>query len=317
MSPIDDPNIRALATVLGEPSWTESSDEVRFSSPFREKFKDPHREDKKKHLYVNPRKGKFQCFKSGVGGSIGYLLRLLGLDSAEAPITQEDFQSLRERVLKLGSASSLSELPVADLPEWAVPVEAGSEVHRYLHSRGVSEGDIQYYRLHEGTGDHVGWVVVPSYVGGRCEYWVSRSTRRKIYMNPEVDRRRHVVFLEQALENSSPLGSVIVCEGVFSALAAGRDAVATLGKLVTEAQLRRMWDAGVRQVTLALDDDAWRESLDTAERCLRIGYDVSIVPLPTGQDPSDMGREAFRSLLGDASLRVTKTSLISLRLNTM
>jgi hypothetical protein len=317
MRPIDDPNIRNLATVLGDPSGTETSDEVRFSSPFREKFKDSRQEDKKKHLYVNPRKGKFVCFKSGMSGSMGYLLRLLGLDESEAPVSQEDFQTLRDRALKLGFSPPVSALPTSDLPEWAIPVDAGSEVHRYLHSRGVTDDDIRYYRIHEGVGDHRGWVVVPSYVRGRCEYWVSRSTRRKVYLNPEVDRRRHVVFLERALENSNPLGSVIVCEGVFSALAAGRDAVATLGKLVTDPQLRRMWDHGVRSVTIALDDDAWKESLDTAERCLRIGYDaVFIVPLPTGQDPSDMGREAFRALMDSTKVQVTSLSLMALRLNT-
>jgi hypothetical protein len=285
---LSDPQVAVLTEVLGDPSPT-SSGELAFPSPFSHRFKDPDRADVKKHLYVNVSKGVFCDFKSGLAGTLSYLSFLLGADLEAAPRPRLDpLDELKSKILQLGSAAEFVR-PTADLPDWYQPVEAGSEVQRYLVERGLTNEDIKYYGIGEGTADHTSWVVLPSFNRiGRCEYWVSRNVRQKAYRNPQVDRRHHVCFLEKALEYSP--GEVIVCEGIFSAIAAGRDAVAALGKLVTDCQLQTMYAAGVRRVTLALDGDAWKETLDTAERCLKIGLETRVVPLPTDKDPDDLGR---------------------------
>ena len=290
-----DPNIQTLAAFLGDPTPT-STGELRFKSPFQDKFKNPFKEDRKKHLYVNPKKGKFFCFKSNMAGSLSYLFALLGAELQEASVHVEaSLDVLRQRIASLGSPQEKFVIPKAELPEWYQPVHWGSEVHRYLRGRGVSDEDILWYNVGEGSGEMDGWVILPNFNrAGDCEYWVARNTRHKTYHNPSVDRRFHVLFLEKALEVSP--GEVTVCEGVFSAMAAGRNAVAALGKFVTDDQIRRMWDAGVRRVNLALDGDAWPETIDTAERCIKIGLDVYIVPLPEALDPGDLGRETFEAL---------------------
>lgn len=307
-----DPNILALSSVLGEPTFSPSSDEVRFSSPFRDKFKDPSKPDRKKHLYVNPIKGKFTCYKSSVAGSLSYLFQLLGLSMSEAPPVNEDLATLRKRLSALDDGTKFV-IPTASLPDWYTPVIAGSEVHRYLHSRQVSDEDIVYYHIGEGSGEWDGWLCVPNLNrSGVCEYWVARSVRHKNYQNPESGRRHHVLFLDAAVAVSPK--EIIICEGVFSAIAAGRDAVATLGKLVTDAQLRRIADAGVLCVNLALDGDAWVETLDTAERCLRIGLETNVIPLPKDQDPDDIGRTCFQALKVAATIPMSFERLSKLRL---
>jgi len=303
--------VAALTEVLGPPSPT-SSGELCFPSPFTDGI------DKKKHLYVNVSKGVFCDFKSGQAGTLQYLAFLLAVDLDQAPRPRLDpLDDLKAQILQLGSAAEFVR-PTADLPEWYQPVCPGSEVHRYLVERGLNRSDIDYYGIGEGKPgqgeeDHRGWVVLPSLNRhGKCEYWVSRNVRQKAYRNPKVDRRHHVCFLEKALEYSP--GEVIVCEGIFSAIAAGRDAVAALGKLVTDSQLNTMYQAGVRRVTVALDGDAWKETLDTAERCLKIGMQARVVPLPTNKDPADIGREQFRFLVDNCAQDVDSLNLISLRM---
>jgi hypothetical protein len=302
----------ALSEVLGDPTPT-SSGELSFPSPFTHKFKDPNSFDTKKHLYVNMSKGVFCDFKSGQSGTLSYLAFLIGADLEAAPRPRLDpLDELKSKILQLGCAAEFVR-PTADLPEWFQPVVPGSDVQRYLVDRGVTREDIAYYGIGEGSGDHRSWVVLPSLTRhGKCEYWVSRNVNKKAYRNPQVDRRHHVCFLEKALDYSP--GEVVVCEGIFSAIAAGRDAVAALGKLVTDSQLRTMLQAGVRRVTLALDGDAWKETLDTAERCLKIGLDARVVPLPRDKDPDDLGREQFRFLVDNCAQDVDDLSLVKLRM---
>lgn len=313
---IYDPNVQMLISVLGEPTPT-STGELRFKSPFTHKFKNPFKEDGKKHLYVNVSRRVFFCFKSGIAGSLNYLFALLGAELQEASVNVETtLDDLRQRISSIGTPQEKFTIPRAELPEWYQPVTSGSAVHRYLRERGVPDVDIIWYNVGEGTGEMDGWVILPNLSkSGECEYWVARNIHRKIYHNPSVDRRFHVLFLEKALSVSP--GEVTVCEGVFSALAAGRDAVAALGKFITDDQIRRMWDAGVRKVNLALDGDAWEETLDTAERAVIMGLEVNIIPLPADMDPGDMGREQFTSYKKCGMIPVTSLTLPKLRLVTL
>ncbi len=308
MLSMNDARITELADVLGDPV-PAGGDEVRFESPFGQG------DDPNKHLYVNVVKGKWMDFKSGQAGSLTYLHFLLGVVEGERIAKPLDtLGNLKDLLAGLGNIEPFVR-EIAPLPEWFKDIDAGSIVHRYLRDRGVDDADISFYGLGEGSGEFRDWVVMPSITtGGRCEYWVSRDIAKKTYRNPTVDRRYHVCFLDKALEQNT--GQIVVCEGIFSAIAAGRDAVATLGKLVTQNQLNVMWDAGVRDVTLALDGDAWKESLDTAERMIKIGMQVKVLPLPEDQDPADLGRPLFRSLLESCSQPVTTLSLMKMRLVT-
>lgn len=282
---------------------------MRFESPFC------GGNDPNKHLYVNVVKGKWIDFKSGQAGSVTYLHFLLGVEADQRMAAPLDTLGNLKDLLDAIDKPETFVRETAELPEWFKAIDAGSTVHQYLRGRGVDDSDISFYGLGEGSGEFRDWVVLPSFgSGGECEYWVSRDTAKKTYRNPTVDRRYHVCFLDKALEQDT--GQIVVCEGIFSAIAAGRDAVATLGKLVTNAQINVMWEAGVRNVVLALDGDAWKEALDTAERMVRIGMDVKVLPLPTDQDPADMGRPLFRSLLEKCSQPATTLSLMKMRLLT-
>lgn len=291
-----DPNYQKLLLRLGPPI-PGGGGELRYNSPFTAQFrKHAGQPDKRHHLYVNFSAKKFICYKSGVAGSISYLFMLLGEVFDENLPAVVEWANFKDRIER---ATEVWEPPRAELPEWYAPVVWGGPVHKYLQGRGVTDDDVNYYKIGQGVGDYTGWAIVPSFdADGKCEYWVSRRIKKgwgPKYRNPGSARRYHVGFLHNALQYTNV---VIVCEGVFSALSAGRDAVVTFGKYVADTQLAKMWKAGVTGVILALDGDAWVEVLDTARRCYRMGFDTWVLPMPLEYDPSDMGRAAFREYLG-------------------
>lgn len=293
-----DPRVRLLTKHLGEPI-AGGSQEIRFCSPFTSHFRNPNKSDREFHLYVNLRKGKFFDFRSELCGSVSYLYYLLGEAYDSEPISVPPLDELRSRFENLDRIQTFV-LPIADLPEWYTPVHAGSWAYFYLLGRGLTDGDIAAYRIGEGYDDDGEYkVVIPSFgQSGECEYWVARTVNqfsKRRYTNPVVNRRYHLGFLHTAIRCSPR--SVVLCEGVFSALIAGRDAVASYGKFVTNDQLHRLWRVGVRDLRIALDGDAEREAMETALRAGRMGFTTSIIKMPKDKDPADLGRQQFRTLL--------------------
>lgn len=281
--------LRQLSKALGS-YRTAGSSEYTFCSPFVS--------DRKYHMYVNPKTGKFIDYKSGKAGSLTYLCTLLGIqpEDFDGPPTAISVEDLRHRMEALGKPLKV---PIAELPEWYSPVVPGSRVHEYLLGRGVGDEDIDYYRIGQGRGDFTGWLIIPSFnADGQCEYWVSRRCRTPKYgakyRNPPTGRTFHVGFLHNALQHGR---TVILTEGVFSAIIAGRDAVASFGKYVTAVQLAKMRELGVTGIMVALDGDARKEGIDTAQRCYRMGFATWLLLLPVDKDPADMGREPFRAYM--------------------
>jgi hypothetical protein len=308
LSVLNDPRIQLLIRALGDPK-IGSGPEVQFNSPFQKNA----RVDSNYHLYVNPRKGKFYDYKSGQCGSISYLFYLLGEAEDTRPVQVEPLDVLRARLNNLDAIKTFV-LPVATLPEWVVPVIPRSRAYKYLLKRGLTDDDIVAYRLGEGILDDDCKVVIPSYdVHGVCEYWVARSLNPKNrikYKNPPVPRRSHVGFLHLAMQHSK---SIVLCEGVFSAMVAGRDAVAAYGKFVTTDQLHRIQQAGATELIIALDGDALKETLETAGRAAKMGFTTSMVELPVDKDPADLGRVEFRKLLERKKL-ITSIGILRTRL---
>lgn len=303
--------------MLGKPKPAPNN-QVRFCSPFIPKGK---KRDSKHHLYVNVDKGVYFCFRTTSSGSLSYLFTTLGLpftDEPDLPLTP--LAELKKRVYSLTSEETFVK-PRAGLPEEYRPLRRGSMAHRYLLSRGLTEDDIEFYRIGEGCDNYHGWVIIPSFdVYGRCEYWVARNTDPDAwgskYDNPHAARKYHVSFLNQALSSSEDK-SIILCEGVFSAIIAGRTAVASFGKFVSNTQFTAMEIAGVKTLRVCLDGDAWKETLDVAKRALGRGMAVTIIPLPLKEDPADMGRAVFFDHLAKHEFPVTETSLMKLRLESV
>jgi DNA primase len=170
----------------------------------------------------------------------------------------------------------------------------------YLKKRGFTKADILKYNIgYCENGRYGGRVIIPSYnANGELNYFIARD------INPESKRKydapkcnkNEIIGLEYFINWNVP---VILCEGIFDAIAIKRNAIPLLGKTIPKALMMKLVQSNVKTVYVSLDRDALKDALTYAEQLLNLGKDVYLVDLKD-KDPSDMGFENFTKLVHDA-----------------
>lgn len=286
---------------------TGVDEEVRICCPF---CKDVlGRPDTKHHLYVNLAKDLFICYRCDTRGHVS---RLLGPGDGTDPLTEDwhaKVLSLLEPPEESGTAPrSGTDSEEARLPGGTTPVRPGSLAARYLAARGITPFTIQRYGMRDWPEAHR--VVIPTVRDGTVEFWVARSYvgDEPKYLNPNHrihggSLRRNVLF---GYDQARGQKQVILTEGVFSALAIGPHAVASFGKVVTDAQIRLLASLRAEDYVVALDADAAREAWAVAERIhervpprasVRV---VSWEGLPPESDPAEVDPDVIQERIRGA-----------------
>ena len=266
--------------------------------------------DTKYRLYVNPEIGKWICYRCGRGGSIGSLLKYLGIETAAPSLSKWDefVLSLREVALGEHVAEDDSPQPV-DYPCEVFPVEPRSPAFNYLVSdRGFSPRLLADYQPMQGTGywrDRVFFPVFDGKLG--LVFWSARLFRGEHpakYLGAKAPRTRLLFNLERIERDG--LKEIDICEGVLSAVACGLTGVATFGKYVSPGQISRLASlAGdpVEMYYIALDGDARKQALDVARRLedrVRGVAQVRVVDLPPRDDPASLDAWEYAALREEA-----------------
>lgn len=242
--------------------------------------------------------GLYLCHRCGATGSFA------GADqSRDDPGAVSRFNKVVAGFLE-GEAPKPTEV---NLPSEFVPLDKYSGAWGYLVGRGLTPEDIEFYGLGVGRGKLRNRIIIPTRKeDGEVVFWVARlytGTSRLKYVNPPGNARSNCLF---NLDRAVSYGWVIVTEGVFSAMAAGRNAVASFGKMVSDTQVALLADAYRRHrlscIVAALDGDARQENMSLARRLHSQGCTVFVVDLPRDQDPADMGRAEFGKLVAGAYL---------------
>ena len=83
---------------------------------------------------------------------------------------------------------------------------------------------------------------------------------------------------------------VILCEGMFDAIALRRNAIPLLGKTLPKTLEHTLLQQKVSKVIIFLDEDAKTEALKLENHLCQYDMDVSMV-LTSGKDASEMGFE--------------------------
>jgi DNA primase len=167
----------------------------------------------------------------------------------------------------------------------------------YLKSRGLTTEDIIKYNIGFcKSGRYSERVVIPSYDSqGKLTYFMARSyskTRRTSYDAPSCNKEKIIGF-ESTINWNVP---VILCEGVFDAIAIKRNAIPLFGKNILHALMLKLVSSQVKTIYLALDTDALKRAMVHAETLLNYGKEVYLLELD-GKDPSNIGFEKMISLL--------------------
>jgi DNA primase len=159
----------------------------------------------------------------------------------------------------------------------------------YLSSRGINQMDIDKYNIgYCSTGQYRNRVIVPSYDSdGKLNYFIARSINpdSSYKIDAPICDKTSIIGFEHFINWNVP---IILCEGVFDAIAIKRNAIPLFGKSITEALMVRITKPDVKTVYLALDDDAIRASIEYAEKLLNLGKEVYLISLD-GKDPSEIG----------------------------
>jgi len=166
----------------------------------------------------------------------------------------------------------------------------------YLNNRHVSKYDILKYNIgYCKTGLYKNMVVIPTYdVDGKLNYFTARSFEKDPYVNyrnPQVSR--DIIPNEHMINWNVP---IILCEGLFDALAIKRNAIPLLGKNIQNNLMKKIVTSVVDKIYIALDRDAIKQALRFCEKLMAEGKEVYLVDLQD-KDPSEMGFENFTKLI--------------------
>ena len=169
---------------------------------------------------------------------------------------------------------------------------------KYLESRGISKYDIIRYNIGFCVdGEYGGRIIVPSYdADGNLNYFVGRSIYegKMKYKNPPVSK--NIIVFESNVNWSLP---IILCEGVFDAIAIKRNAIPLLGKTVSEMLMSRLVSERVRDVVIALDPDALSTAVSISQRLMRYGIKVRNTNLENGGGILDVSKKFNLAIVKD------------------
>jgi len=166
----------------------------------------------------------------------------------------------------------------------------------YLKNRHVSKHDIIKYNIgYCKEGLYKNMIILPTYdADGRLNYFTARSFEKEPYVkyrNPSASR--DVVPNEHLINWNIP---IILCEGLFDAMAIKRNAIPLLGKNIQSSLMKKIVTSVVDKIYIALDRDAIKQALKFCEKLMAEGKEVYLVDLQD-KDPSEMGFENFTRLI--------------------
>jgi hypothetical protein len=158
----------------------------------------------------------------------------------------------------------------------------------YLKRRNILTYDIERYNIgYCESGEYINRIIIPSYdVDNNLNYFLARDFTNTAYLrykNPPVSK--DVVVFENQIDFSEPL---IFCEGVFDAMTIRRNAIALLGKNVPNKLKMKLIEHGVSEVSIVLDNDAYKNALTISETLMNNNIRVRLVRMEN-EDAADIG----------------------------
>ena len=188
----------------------------------------------------------------------------------------------------------------------------GKHALNYIKKRGITDDDILKYNIGYCEGGKFNkMIVLPSYdATGKLNYFTARNFDKNStlkYKNP--DTSRNVIPFELFINWNTP---IILCEGMFDAIAIKRNAIPILGKNIQSNLMLKLVTSSVKKIYVALDRDALKEALQFCEQLINEGKEVYLVDLD-GKDPSELGFRHFTELIQN-TYPLTFSSLLEKKL---
>ena len=300
--------INLLSRVIGNTGrQLKKSNEYMFWSPFIS-----HHKPK---LQINVQTQKWHCWVSNQGGhNLFQLFKKL-------KASKEHFDELVELVgdkKYVKRNTNKEDKKIVRLPNEFKPLwKDGNSIIRkhaivYLKNRGITLVDIIRYGMgYCEEGLYANRIIVPSYSSdGELNYFVGRDIYEggMKYKNPPVSK--DVIGLDLFINWNEP---IILCEGVFDAIAIRRNAIPLFGKTIPKSLMKKIYEKQVKQIYILLDSDAIMDSIKMTDSLMKNGINVYYVNL-SEEDPSDMGFKKVINLIKETK-QTSFSDLMRMKLN--
>ena len=269
----------------------------------------------KPKLQVNIQTGKWHCWVSNQGGhNLFQLFKKL-------KASKEHFDELVELVgdkKYVKRNTNKEDKKIVRLPNEFKPLwlDGNSIIRKhaivYLKNRGITLVDIIRYGIgYCEEGLYANRIIVPSYSSdGELNYFVGRDIYEggMKYKNPPVSK--DVIGLDLFINWNEP---IVLCEGVFDAIAIRRNAIPLFGKTIPKSLMKKIYEKQVKQIYILLDSDAIMDSIKMTDSLMKNGIDVYYVNL-SEEDPSDMGFKKVINLIKETK-QTSFSDLMRMKLN--
>jgi len=249
-------------------------------------------DERKGNLEVSLEKHLFHCWACGdvnnMQGPLGKLLDLYGTKQHKKIynlLKPENHKPKEKRVDKLKLPESFTLFKDSTL---IYPVRR--QAYNYLTSRGITDEMIEKYSIGFcDKGSYKGRIVVPSYdLKGELNYYIARSwdpKSRAKYKNPEAEKDK-IIFNEHLINWDE---DIFLVEGVFDGFFLP-NSIPMLGKHMSSLLFDSLYLKSKGNVTIALDGDAWKDSVRLYEELNggELYGRIKLLKLPQDKDVCDL-----------------------------
>ena len=253
----------------------------------------------KKKLQVNFDTQKWHCWVCNAGGhKIGILLRKI---NAPKQIVSEVLRILGDykgvKYEKDEKTEYNVSLPQCYKPLWKPSTDPlYRNAISYLKRRGITGIDILRYSIGFcSSNGYSNRIIIPSYdAGGKLNYFIARDmfpNSNFKYKNPPMSK--DTVCFEMFINWKEP---VVLCEGVFDAISIRRNVIPLLGKFPSKTLVKRLVEKKVKQIYVALDEDARQDAIKLSKFLMDYGIKTYLLNMKD-KDPSELGFTKFWELL--------------------
>ena len=265
-------------------------DEYMFFSPFVSHYKPK--------LQINMESQKWHCWISNQGGhSLYSLFKKVNADS-------KYFSELKDIVFIPTKKDEVESKVIVSLPREYQSLSSVRKSLFYKHAikflkqRGIDKTDIKKHKIGFcDDGMYQNRIIIPSYDSdGKLNYFVGRDFYKggMKYKNPPV--AKDIIGFDLYIDWNQP---IILCEGVFDAMAIKNNSIPLFGKTILPKLARKIVEKQVSHIIISLDDDAFASSVKMIDEFLKNGIRVSFVKLK-GSDPSELGYHKMVSQLSSS-----------------
>ena len=269
----------------------------------------------KQKLQINIRNQNWHCWVSNTGGrTLFQLFKKVNASNQHF----EELSELVEDFTYFNKNKKTKDKEIVSLPKEFKPLWNGSDsiVKRhalsYLYKRGITDSDILKYNIgYCDSGLYSNRIIIPSYDSdGTLNFFVGRDFYNSKMKYRNSPTSKDIIGFDLFINWDEP---IILCEGVFDAMAFKRNAIPLFGKTVMKTLQKKIIESRVKNIYLALDNDAIVDATKISEYFINNGIKVKMMKFEE-KDPSETGFESLLYLI--SKTKQTKFSdLMRLKLN--